>query len=172
MSVNEKQTFVMALNGGMIGKHYPTKIDESVLEPMKQSLKKDLNVIFSKTSPVLLQTVFPTSVVSRLVEAGHTNESTGPIDGATQEGGVGKVQEASAGGGAAAVVPGVASQRFCKEWLATGECYRGDTCWNREGHTEECRGREARKDGGAATASLPVAPLSSSKWRRSLEQGK
>ena len=46
MSVTEKQTFVTALNGGMIGKHFPTTIDDSVLDPLKNVLKNDLNSVF------------------------------------------------------------------------------------------------------------------------------
>ncbi len=49
MSVTEKQTFVTALNGGMIGKHFPTTIDDSVLDPLKNVLKNDLNSVFLHT---------------------------------------------------------------------------------------------------------------------------
>jgi hypothetical protein len=49
MSVTEKQTFVTALNGGMIGKHFPTTIDDSVLDPLKNVLKNDLNSVFLDT---------------------------------------------------------------------------------------------------------------------------
>ena len=50
MSVNEKQTFVLALNGGMVGKYFPTQLEDDVLEPLKRVLKRELNEIFEKTA--------------------------------------------------------------------------------------------------------------------------
>jgi len=53
MSVNEKQTFVLALNGGMVGKYFPTQLDDDVLEPLKDVLKHELNVLFDRTAAAL-----------------------------------------------------------------------------------------------------------------------
>ena len=50
MSVNEKQTFINALNGGMVGKFFPTQLDDDVMSPLKDVLKKDLDTIFKKTA--------------------------------------------------------------------------------------------------------------------------
>jgi hypothetical protein len=77
MSVNEKQTFINALNGGMVGKYYPTQLDDAVLDPLKKVIKKDLNDIFSTT--LLQQQVVPSSAGSGLVNAGHTDESRGSL---------------------------------------------------------------------------------------------
>lgn len=77
MSVNEKQTFINALNGGMVGKYYPTQLDDTVLDPLKKVIKKDLNDIFSTT--LLQQQVVPSSAGSGLVNAGHTDESRGSL---------------------------------------------------------------------------------------------
>jgi hypothetical protein len=49
MSVNEKQTFVLALNGGMVGKYFPTQLDDDVMDPLKDVLKKDLDELFRAT---------------------------------------------------------------------------------------------------------------------------
>lgn len=49
MSVNEKQTFTNALNGGMVGKHSPTRLDNDVMVPLKKVLKKDLDELFRAT---------------------------------------------------------------------------------------------------------------------------
>jgi hypothetical protein len=80
MSVNEKQTFINALNGGMVGKYYPTQLDDTVLDPLKKVIKKDLNDIFSKT--LLQPQVVPSSAGSGLVNADHTDESRGSLPGA------------------------------------------------------------------------------------------
>ena len=49
MSVNEKQTFINALNGGMVGKYFPTQLDDDVMDPLKDVLKKDLDKLFTAT---------------------------------------------------------------------------------------------------------------------------
>ena len=49
MSVNEKQTFLVALNGGMVGKYFPTQLDDDVMDPLKDVLKKDLDKLFRAT---------------------------------------------------------------------------------------------------------------------------
>ena len=49
MSVNEKQTFINALNGGMVGKYFPTQLDDDVMDPLKHVLKKDLDQLFRAT---------------------------------------------------------------------------------------------------------------------------
>ena len=50
MSVNEKQTFVNALRGGMVGKYFPTQLDDNVMDPLKDVLKKDLDEVFRETA--------------------------------------------------------------------------------------------------------------------------
>jgi hypothetical protein len=37
--------------------------------------------------------------------------------------------------------------RFCREWEDTGQCSRGDDCWNKAGHTEQSRGQSSRRCG-------------------------
>ena len=46
MSVNERQTFVNALQGGMIGSHAPTRLDDNVLDPLKRALEVELHRLF------------------------------------------------------------------------------------------------------------------------------
>ena len=49
MSVIEQQRFIMALNGEMIGSVAPTALTANVLDPLKDVLKRDLNVMFDNT---------------------------------------------------------------------------------------------------------------------------
>ncbi len=49
MSVIEQQRFIMALNGEMIGNVAPTALTANVLDPLKDVLKRDLNVMFDNT---------------------------------------------------------------------------------------------------------------------------
>jgi RNA recognition motif-containing protein len=49
MSVIEQQRFITALNGGMIGSVAPTELTANVLDPLKDVLKRDLDIIFENT---------------------------------------------------------------------------------------------------------------------------
>ena len=51
MSVIEQQRFIMALNGEMIGSVAPTALTANVLDPLKDVLRRDLNVMFDNTKP-------------------------------------------------------------------------------------------------------------------------
>ena len=62
MSVNEKQTFLVALNGGMVGKYFPTQLDDDVLEPLKDVLKHELNVLFERTQTAAAASATPAAV--------------------------------------------------------------------------------------------------------------
>ena len=65
--------------------------------------------------------------LSRLVNAGHTDESRGPSDGAVREGGGGWGRGAPAGGGAAAAAPRVAPPSSSK-W-GRGDAEQGGSRW-------------------------------------------
>ena len=79
MSVNEKQTFLLALNGGMVGQYFPTQLDDDVLEPLKGVLKDDLNAVFKATA------VQPPTAAPPLGPA--PSGSTGPAAGGGGRGG-------------------------------------------------------------------------------------
>jgi hypothetical protein len=49
MSVIEQQRFITALKGGMIGSVEPTALTADVLDPLKDVLKRDLNMMFENT---------------------------------------------------------------------------------------------------------------------------
>jgi hypothetical protein len=49
MTVIEHQRFIMALNGQMIGKNGPTRLDDGVLDPLKAVLARDIHELFETT---------------------------------------------------------------------------------------------------------------------------
>ena len=53
MSTIEQQRFIMALNGEMIGSVTPTALTNDVLDPLKDVLKRDLNILFENTKPTI-----------------------------------------------------------------------------------------------------------------------